>query len=162
MLSLIILNCSKIIGRFSTRRIRSNNCSSTSRVARLSTVLKIEKKTNQLRQIRKEEEEEEREEKEDFSASFTRLSLLRIFKVGRDGWPMPSGKRRSYRASNFCERPKITGRRVPDVAENRNFENRSPFVSAALLAVCLCLKIPFEGRKKNDDTRGICYGRDTF
>jgi len=71
---------------------------------------------------------------------------------------MPSGKRRSYRASNFCERPKITGRRVPDVAENRNFENWSPFVTAALLVACLYLRLPFDGKKKNGDafvTKGI-------
>lgn len=48
MLSLIISNCSKIIGRFSTR-MHSNSCppySSIFRVARLSTDLKIEKKKN--------------------------------------------------------------------------------------------------------------------
>lgn len=44
--------------------------------------------------------------------------------------------RERHGASNFCEGPKITGRRVPDV-EICNFENRSPFVNAALPRVSL-------------------------
>lgn len=51
---------------------------------------------------------------------------------------MPS--RSSYWASNFCECPKITDRRVPDV-EICNFENRLPSVSASLLIV-----LWFEGK----------------
>jgi hypothetical protein len=69
-----------------------------------------------------------------------RFSLLRgVFKVGRNEWPILWRRRRSYRASNFCEGPKITGRRVPDVVEIRNFENRLPSTSAALPVVPLWL-----------------------
>lgn len=57
----------------------------------------------------------------------SRLSLLRIFKTRRDlnSRCRMRKRRRSYRTLNFCERPKITGRRVPDVVEIHNFENRS-------------------------------------
>lgn len=87
-----------------------------------------------------------------FSAAFTSADF---FKWGADG-RCPRERDVLYRASNFCERPKITGRRVPDVAENRNFENRSPFVTAAPIRRP-CLRLLFE-RTKNGDvfvTKGI-------
>lgn len=61
--------------------------------------------------------------------------------------------RRSYRALNFCERPKITGRRVPDVVEICNFENRSPRgVYTALPVVPLCFELPLGGGWHTGDT----------